>query len=307
MDASADEKPSRIRQIVTPEGVALPFEVASVGDRAAALFLDLVLIHFLVAFLFLLGLILGAAGFGAHALSLALLASFLLRNFYFAYFEIRWGGATPGKRKYGLRVVSHGGGPLAAEAVLARNLTREFEVFLPLTVLAAPQALLPGLPGWAALLGTVWLLVGGLLPLFNADRLRLGDLLGGTIVVVVPRMQLLADLAGEQGMRTAAPEREREFVFATEQLDLYGIEELQVLEQLLRRGSDRGEAEVLEAVARKIKEKIAWTRAGDARDTWEFLNAFYRQQRARLEHKVLFGVRQEKKKPGRLRRPEPPA
>ena len=103
------------------------------------------------------------------------------------------------------------------------------------------------------------------------------------------------------------PKLRLEVAIATEQLDLYGIEELQVLEQLLRRGSDRGEAEVLEAVARKIKEKIAWTGAGDARDTWEFLNAFYRQQRARLEHKVLFGVRQEKKKPGRLRRPEPPA
>ena len=300
----SDESPRRFLEIATPEGVALPFEVAPAGDRAAALLLDLVLVHVAVALVLVVGVLLGAAGFGRFALSLALLASFLLRNFYFAFFEIRWGGATPGKRKYGLRVIARDGGPLSAESVLVRNLTREFEIFLPFTALAAPQALLPGMPAWAALIGCVWLLVGGLLPLFNRDHLRLGDLLGGTVVVMVPRAKLLAELADEpdspappaEGAAGSAPE----LVFTLEQLDLYGIEELHVLEELLRHEGQPGEAQVLEAVAAKIREKIGWT--GASGDTREFLRAFYRAQRARLEHKALFGVRQQRKKAGRLTR-----
>jgi uncharacterized RDD family membrane protein YckC len=299
-----DGTPRRFLEIATPEGVALPFEVAPVGDRAAALLLDLVIIHVAVAVMLVVGALLGAAGFGHFGLSLALLSSFLLRNFYFAFFEIRWGGATPGKRKYGLRAIARDGGPLSAESVLVRNLTREFEIFLPVTALAAPQALLPGTPAWAALIGCVWLLVGGLLPLFNRDHLRLGDLLGGTVVVMVPRAKLLAELAEEPVASTAAAEGAArpapEFVFTLEQLDLYGIEELQVLEELLRHENKPGEAQVLEAVALKIREKIGW--AGESGDTREFLRAFYRQQRARLEHKALFGVRQQKKKAGRLGR-----
>lgn len=278
-----------LRRIVAPEGISLAFEVGSVPDRIAAFAADFLIIHFGVIVVTLLGFIAGGLGFGAYALSVALLASFVLRNFYFVYFESRWGGSTPGKRGVGLRVISRDGGPLTAEAVLARNLTRDIEVFLPLTALANPNALLPGVPGWAALLGCAWLIVFALLPILSRDRSRVGDLVGGTLVVKMPKATLLPDLAAEKPAAASA------FRFTREQLELYGIQELQVLEDLLRSDPEGPKRPVFEAVARKIKRKIRWPR-----DRWdvsdeEFLKAFYRAQRGRLEEKMLFGVRHERK------------
>jgi len=124
-------------------------------------------------------------------------------------------------------------------------------------------------------------------------------------VVKAPKAVLLDDLAARpapaRGARskTAEPasEPEEEFPFTREQLDIYGIHELQVLEDLLRR-DDQGvlDGRILEEVCDKIKTKIGWPQ-----DRWNvqprrFLDAFYRAQRARLEQKMLFGQRQERKK-----------
>jgi uncharacterized RDD family membrane protein YckC len=289
------------RDVRTPEGVTLPFELASVADRITAFGVDFALIHAgAFVLLLLLGFLAGRGAFHNYALSAGILGSFLLRNFYFSYCEIRYGGRTPGKRAIGLRVISREGGPLSAEAVLARNLTRDLEVFLPLTALALPEALIPGLPGWATLTAVVWLFVFALLPLLNRDRLRLGDLVGGTLVVRMPAALLLADLT-ESGAGPAPggavemDEREK-LTFASAQLDQYGIEELQVLESVLRRAGDPGSRKLMEEVARRVMKRIDWPRDGPEVDAHEFLSAFYRAQRARLEHKMLFGVRQERKK-----------
>jgi len=236
----------------------------------------------------------------AVARSSAILASFILRNFYFTFFELRWGGATLGKRKLGLRVISRDGGALTVEAVFARNLTRDLEVFLPLTVLVAPGVLFPGIPVGAALAGAVWLGVFALLPLFSRDRLRVGDIVAGTLVVRMPRAQLLRDLAasrdgavvGEWG----APPAAGTIAFTAEQLDHYGIKELQILEDLLRKSQGISQIDVLGAVAEKIKRRIRWSKDRWRVDDWEFLSAFYKAQRVRLEQKMLFGVRQEEKK-----------
>jgi uncharacterized RDD family membrane protein YckC len=283
------------KSLLAPEGVVLPFEIPSVADRIAAFAVDFFVIHAGVAVVTLAGFLLAGFGFGEYALSTAMLASFVLRNFYFVALESRWGGATVGKRHVGLRVISRDGGPLTAEAVLARNLTRDFETFLPLTALAAPGSLIPGVPGWAALLGCLWLIVFALLPAAGKEGLRVGDLVAGTIVVRMPKARLLADLAsGRPRARRAAPEAEP-IAFTQEQLDLYGIRELQVLEELLRREPGAARDELLEAVAAKIKRKIRWPRERAGVDTVAFLTAFYKAQRGRLEEKMLFGVRQDRK------------
>jgi len=308
VSAGPVEHAPRVRTVVTTEGVELPFEVASVFDRIAALVTDLLLAHLAVLLVLVAGFGLAGAGFGVHVLALTFVTSFLVRNFYFAFFEIRGGGATPGKSRMGIRVISRSGGPLTADAVLARNLTREFEVFLPLMLLASPQALLPSMPAGMALLGGAWLLVGALLPLFNRDRLRLGDLLGGTIVVALPRTALLEDPAAPTAFAPAAPTQAFTFTFSAEQLDQYGIEELQVLEDLVRRADSPVERGALVAVARTIRHKIGWPVPLRAAEVRPFLGDFYRQLRARLENKALFGVRQLKKKAGRLGRTlEPPS
>jgi uncharacterized RDD family membrane protein YckC len=296
---------ARIHKILTPEGLSLPFVVAPAGDRAGAFFIDL-----LVIFLGTLaaGLVAAGAaliGLGGVGVSFAILFGFLLWNFYFIYLEVHRGGTTWGKRRTGLRVISRDGGPLTAEAVISRNLMRNLEFSLPAMALLFPEQMLPEMPGWGRLLAVVWLLVFALMPLFNQDRLRCGDMVAGTLVVKAPAVVLLSDLADRAPQRPpvpradqpASPRPEEEFPFTREQLDIYGVHELQVLEDLLRR-DDQGtlDGRILEEVCEKIKLKIDWPR-----DRWQvpprrFLEAFYRAQRALLEQKMLFGQRRERKK-----------
>jgi uncharacterized RDD family membrane protein YckC len=284
----------RQREIVTPEGVPLHFVVARAGDRIAAFTVDILLI-FGASLVVILATVLLVGATRGIGLAVGLVAFFLLRNFYFTWFECLWQGTTPGKRAVGVRVIDGRGGILTAEAVFARNLMREVEVFVPLVAVLAPESLLPGIPAAVRGLALAWLFVLALLPLFNRDRLRVGDLVGGTLVVRAPRFVLREDLSAP------APGGPSVFTFTDAQLDLYGIRELQVLESLLREVRPRGGA--LEAVAKKIQTKIGWVPPAARRiDDEDFLRAFYTAQRARLEHRMLLGERREAKRGGRLTR-----
>ncbi|HEX4495646.1 MAG TPA: RDD family protein [Thermoanaerobaculia bacterium] len=316
MSAITLAKP-RILRVVTPEGLALPFVVGPVGDRVSAFLFDLLLIVLATVGLWLLTALSALLGLKTLGFPVAIIVMFLLWNFYFVYFEVHWGGVTWGKRRAELRVISRDGGPLTAEAIIARNLMRNLELNLPVLVLLAPEQMLPEAPAWGRLLAAVWLLVFALMPLFNQDRLRCGDLVAGTLVVKMPAAVLLGDLAdrgdaGERAVRrpaargslpvaAAAPSpfvpAVEAYPFTRQQLDIYGIHELQVLEDLLRR-HDQGilDSRVLDEVGEKIKTKIGWPRERWHDPTRPFLDAFYRAQRALLEQKMLFGQRQERKK-----------
>lgn len=281
--------------LLTPEGIPLVLTVGTAGDRIAAFLLDMLLVIGGCAAIFLLALAASGGSSEGWFWAFALLALFGLFQFYFIWFEIRWQGRTPGKRFIGLRVIDAHGGALSSEAVFVRNLTREVEVFIPLAIALRPQLLGQSVPGWLGLLSVLWLFVLALLPLFNRDRLRIGDLVAGTLVVQAPRIALLEEL-GAPGGEDAADEP---ITFSRKQLDLYGVFELQVLEDLLRRGGDPAP---LRVVASKIQRKIAWDRRRRDVPPREFLQAFYRAQRARLEGELLLGKAREKKRKGRLRR-----
>ncbi len=288
----------RLYRVRTPEGISIPFEVARAGDRVGAFLLDfgLIVLGSLVAGIVAVFAL--APIDRGLAIAFALLASFFLFNFYFVAWEVARSGVTPGKRRMGLRVISRDGGPLTAEAVFARNLTRDLEVFLPVVALLAPAALVPAAPGWGRFLAIAWLLVFAALPLVSQDRLRCGDLVAGTLVVRAPASVLLRDLAqvaeGPSLARLADPATD--IVFTRKQLDIYGIRELQVLEDLLRRYDDAVvDPQLLEDVATKIKHKIDWPADRWQIPTQPFLNAFYRAQRGRLEQRLLFGERKERK------------
>ena len=302
MSAVALDK-ARAHRVLTPEGLSLPFVVGPAGDRVVAFLLDLLLIVLAVLGVFLLAVLFEASGMKilGGVFVVLLLALVFFWNFYFLYFEAKRGGMTFGKRRAELRVISRNGGPLTAEAVFARNLMRNLEFVVPVLALIAPDAVLPDVPAWGRLIAMVWLMVFALMPLFNKDRLRCGDLVAGTIVVKAPAAVLLGDLT-ERGVgrppSTPAPESvAEELPFTRQQLDIYGIHELQVLEDLLRR-DDQGvlDRRILEEVCDKIKTKIDWPRERWAVQPRRFLDAFYRAQRARLEQKMLFGQRQERKK-----------
>lgn len=277
----------RVREVVTPEGVPVRFAVALAGDRLGAFLLDLLAIAVVVLAVLVPLVVLVMSGLleGDLVVAIVVLAVFLVRTFYFAFFELAWQGQTPGKRRLGIRAVEARGGPLTAEAIIARNLTRELELFLPMAALFAPEAIFPGAPGWSRLAATAWMLVFGLLPLFNRDRLRVGDLVAGTVVVRTPTALLLEDLAAARAREALG--------FSEEQLDVYGVYELQVLEDVLRRRGQAGHEDAVRTVADKVREKIGWS-GGPVPDE-AFLEAFYAALRARLERRLLFGKRRADK------------
>lgn len=273
------------RAFVTPEGVDLRLSIGDAGQRAAAFLLDAsIIVAILIGFTLLVVLTgLGAMGAGRELLAIIWLAVFfLLRNFYFTAFELSAAAATPGKRIMGLRVASRDGGRLRAEAVFSRNAMRELEVFLPLSVLGA-RASEGGVDGWIYLLAFIWAGVFVFFPLFNRDRLRLGDLVGGTWVVRTPRRKLTRDMADDGVQRIAS------YDFTARQLDAYGAKELHVLESVLR----QGDRKTLASVAERIARKIGWTREDDT--DREFLTSYYAALRGRLEQKLLMGVRRRDK------------
>ncbi len=273
----------RRRSLVTPEGVDLHLNLAEFGQRAGAFIIDLIaMLVVLVVASTLLGILVVSLGRGSLELGAViwLLGFFLLRNFYFILFEMGPRAATFGKRMLGLRVVARGGDRLTADRVIARNLMREIEFYLPLSFLGYNLAA-GSAGGLTALAGLLWTGLFVIFPFFNKDRLRIGDLLAGTWVVNVPRRKL-----GIDRLQTERPAEA--FTFTDAQLDVYGIYELQTLEEVLR----TDHADTIATVAATIRYKISATLLGSDRD---FLIAYYDAVRARMERNLLFGKRREDK------------
>ncbi|MCB2068018.1 MAG: RDD family protein [Erythrobacter sp.] len=290
----------RARMLVTPEGLALPLTVGSRGARFGALALDMMILTvgivvvqvlFSVLILSITGVNIdnpeaNDAGPLVELISVAgIVLLFLIRYGYFIYFELGPRGATPGKRMVGLRVAARDGGQLTAEMVIARNLVRDIEIYLPLTflVLKLVEAMsgedLAGVSGTVAF---VWLALFMLFPLFNKDSLRAGDLVAGTWVVESRQAKL-------QHAMSLAPDRSTDYRFGDAELSVYGEHELQVLEGVLR----QSRPEALREVAEAITAKIGWQLGqGDER---EFLEAFYAALRGHLEGRMRFGQRKKDK------------
>jgi uncharacterized RDD family membrane protein YckC len=295
--ADQSESPRRVsreatlrRRLVTPEGLDLGVVLADAGQRASAFMLDAIFIILMLAALLLfllfglfslLGVSKSTAGLPALAI-VGLLGYFVLRNGYFIIFELRGRAATPGKRLSGLRVIARDGGRLTADAVIARNLMREIEFFLPLSFLGMRAAEGEG-DRWLGLLGFCWTAVFLFFPLFNKDRLRVGDLLAGTWVIRARPQALAIDLgAAKDALRSA-------YKFTDAQLAVYGEFELQTLESVLR----QNRPEALETVTAAIVQRIGWT--GSVDNPRDFLTEFYGALRPGLERRMLFGNRKADK------------
>jgi uncharacterized RDD family membrane protein YckC len=278
LHAAAEDAKMR-RRLITPEGVDLGLTLAGLGQRLAAFLLDLLFMLLILIAMTVLVLLLaigGPKGSGGLMASIWLLGFFVLRNFYFILMEMGPRAATFGKRVSGIRVVARSGARLTADAVVARNLMREIEVYLPLTFIGFNAA-----EGTASalmnLLGLGWACLFLFFPFFNKDRLRVGDLLAGTWVINAPRRELGLDLG-------RAFDGASRYQFSEEQLDAYGAFELQTLEKVLRDGNP----EALATVSWTIRGKIGF---GEVGDDYTFLSLYYQALRARLERKLLFGKR----------------
>ncbi len=156
-------------QIDTPENVVFNYEVAGIASRCIAAAIDtfILLIMQIIVYLTLfavLGVTLGDLwdqGESAVGWIIALLGliGFALFWGYYIFFEMRWNGQSPGKRKMHLRVVRTDGMPITFTESLIRNLVR----------------LVDFLPAYYGL-GCVVMFV-------NSQARRLGDLAAGTLVV----------------------------------------------------------------------------------------------------------------------------
>ena len=143
----------RRESILGLDNIRLDLPVAGLGSRTLAAFLDYLGMGALGALWVMLSLLLGALLPG-WVPAFLLGGLFLIHWGYFAGLEIAMGGRTLGKRALELRVVTAEGGSPGAGALLIRNLVRTID------------------------------LVAGV-PLMAIDPLsrRLGDRLGGTLVV----------------------------------------------------------------------------------------------------------------------------
>jgi uncharacterized RDD family membrane protein YckC len=151
--------------IDTPEQIALEFHLASVGSRFLALAIDTLIQAGAAAVLLLLALGLGLVlrpfwtGAPTWVYAAVLIGWFTLYYGYFAIFEARWNGQTPGKRTVGLRVIHTSGRPLSVYEAILRNIVR----------------IVDQMPGIYAV---------GIVSVFVTERSqRLGDLAASSVVV----------------------------------------------------------------------------------------------------------------------------
>jgi len=150
-----------VREVHTPEGVALRLPAAGPVPRALAWLIDLAIRG---AALMAVSIVLGM--FGEFGGGVYLIVLFVVFWAYPVVFEAMYGGQTPGKRALGLRVVSADGAPIGWMASFVRNLMRAVDM-LPFGYGA----------GLVASLADPW-------------SRRLGDMVAGTLVIHAPRERL---------------------------------------------------------------------------------------------------------------------
>ena len=143
-----------VREVYTPEGVALRLPAAGPIPRAVAWVIDFCIRMALLMVCSMVFGMLGRAGMGFYLVCL-----FVVVWLYPVVCEGLWDGQTPGKRVLHLRVISSDGAPVGWLATCVRNLMRTVDM-LPF--------------------GYACGLVSGLLDPWGR---RLGDLVAGTLVV----------------------------------------------------------------------------------------------------------------------------
>jgi uncharacterized RDD family membrane protein YckC len=153
----------------TPESVELEFTLAGIGNRAYALLIDyiifgLTLIVFLIGVLIfnsvLLDTITKLVGstnrLGLWLIAVQALIGFVIYVGYFVFFETVWSGQTPGKRYVKIRVIRDDGRPVRLQQSTLRALLRPFDDLF---------------------------FIGVFFIVFSQREKRLGDLVGGTLVI----------------------------------------------------------------------------------------------------------------------------
>jgi uncharacterized RDD family membrane protein YckC len=163
MGDDATELDPRSARVWTPERVPLTVPLAGLGERAAAYLIDLIIVvlaWFAVLFVYNYwgDIERDLSALSSGGLALVAVLVFLVFVGWDVLWEVYGGGATPGKRLVGLRVVDERGDTPDLLTSAMRNLMRMFDF-------------LPSFYGFGAVL------------LFFTQTRRAGDLVAGTHVV----------------------------------------------------------------------------------------------------------------------------
>lgn len=269
-DPETDSDPT----LYSPEGVPLELPIAGPGSRIVAYALDWVLLGLLtlllaIAFVGIAETIFEgftkwgeeldqtmegmAEGEGSDSaalialmplLAIALLAAYSAEIVYFLFWE-HFGGASPGKRLLGLRVIGDDGRPLQFRASLVRNLFRVVDM-------------LPSFYG----LGLITLA-------FSNPTKRLGDFAAGTVVVRSRVPQRAAPIEVEEGVEALTLSRQA--------LERLGSQEIELLRATIRRAPtmEAGRRQhLLRTTARALNHRLS-PESDLPEDLWRHLQALH--------------------------------
>ncbi len=170
-----------VREVYTPEGVALRLPAAGPVPRALAWLIDSTVRFGLLFVVGMIAAVLDRVGAGVY-----LIAYFAIFWAYPILFEVLWDGQTLGKRVMSLRVISDDGAPVGWLASIVRNLLRTVD-FLPF--------------------GYATGLVAGF---FDPWGRRLGDMVARTMVIHAPAAAPLPRVQVDGAYAPAQPLRPQE-------------------------------------------------------------------------------------------------
>jgi uncharacterized RDD family membrane protein YckC len=257
-------------RIETPEQIGVDLELAGLGSRFVAQFVDWCIKLVITIVLVLIGaFLLMPRGQEVENLSPIVAASvisvlYLLWLGYGVYFEVRRNGQTPGKRFARIRVVKQHGGALDARAGFIRNLLAIAD-FLP-----------------------AFNLNGALLILLTANRQRLGDLAAGTVVI---RERLAG--AGELPEETdeLLEWASDDYAFSATHLAALTPDDRQIIRSYLQRyrslnpnGREKLGFKLVDGYVEKMSYPLR-REVVDAADAREFLASLLRDYQEHLRHR----------------------
>jgi len=220
----------RFVEIQTPDQVTLRYELAGPGSRIAAGIIDLFIVWTAVG-LITVGLFASGqisislsemnagqmpASFTQFALVTIAISIFVLNIFYFILFDYLNAGQTIGKRSLEIQVKSYTGHAVSIESACVRNFARILDV-------------LPGL-----------YLAGLVSTLVTRHHQRIGDLIGGTVVIRRRKISAVSELfAGETYAQLGNPK------FALDYAQIMNLDSgmLTLLEEYFRRAEHLSESE----------------------------------------------------------------